>query len=116
MNGLSGPARFVWACSIVFLLLSAGCTYVEPVDEQTIRDAFPFLREGQTTKKTVLDRFGTPDSEYEDGRILTYKAGCAVSRPRLVLIQPPCKLVTYRLVLVFGPDSVLESHSAVVER
>ncbi len=113
---MSGPARFVWTCSIVCLFLSAGCTYVEPVDEQATHEAFPFLREGQTTKKTVLDRFGTPDSEYEGGRIITYRAGCAVSRPRLVLVQPPCKLVTYRLVLVFGPDSVLESHSAVLER
>lgn len=110
---LSGPARFGRVCAFVSLLLGSGCSYVEPVDEQTIREAFPFIRDGQTTKREVLVRFGRPDSEYEGGRILTYRAGCA---GRLALVQPPCFSTTYRLVLVFGPGSVLESHSVVVER
>ena len=101
--------------AIVCMLLVPGRGYVEPVDERTIRAAFPFPRDGQTTKKAVLERFGTPDSEYEGGRIITYRAGRA-GHARLALVDPPCLVVTYRLVLVFGPDAVLKSHGAVVER
>ena len=111
----SGPARFNRVCTFVFLLLGSGCSYVEAVDEQTIREAFPFIRDGQTTKKQVLAQFGKPDSEYDGGRILTYQAGCA-GHARLALVQPPCVVRTYRLILVFGPGLVLESHSAVVEK
>jgi len=105
----------LWRLAIAGMLVGSGCSYVEPVDEQTIREAFPFIRDGETTKKEVLHRFGTPDSEHEDGRIMTYRAGCA-GYARLALVEPPCSLATYRLVLVFGPDAVLERHSAVLQR
>ncbi len=95
-------------------LVAAGCSYVAPVDEQTLSEAFPFIRDGQTKKQEVLDRFGTPDNQYESGRIITYLAGMDERSGHWRVGR--YFEARHALVLVFGPEDVLERHSLVRER
>lgn len=104
----------VSATTIIGVLLGAGCSDVVPVDEQTLSEAFPFIRDGRTKKQEVLGRLGAPDNQYESGRIITYLAGMddRSGHWRVGLYFR----ARYTLVLVFGPDDLLERHSLVRER
>lgn len=106
--------RLVSACAIIGVLVGAGCSYVAPVDEQTLSEAFPFIRDGQTKMQEVLDRFGTPGNQYESGRIITYLAGMDERSGHWRVGR--YFRARHTLVLIFGPDDVLERHSLVRER
>ncbi len=102
-------AWLVFACLILCIQLITGCAQVAPVDDQTIIEAFPFLRDGQTKKQEVLDGLGVPGNQYEEGRIITYQVGKDRSgRWSVGFFRPG-----YSLVLIFRMDEVLERHSLV---
>lgn len=116
---------------LVSALLLAGCaTVVVPLEPQLVSERLPFIRDGKTSKEEVLSRLGEPDSRYEGERILTYvmckdislegrlrlsqtrttdKKGEAL--PGAVRCSPER---TNNLILVFGPDDLVERHSVVL--
>jgi hypothetical protein len=112
-------------------LLLAGCaTVVVPLEPQLVSARLPFIRDGKTSKEEVLSRLGEPDSRYEGERILTYvmcedislEGGLRLSQtrptdkkgealPGAVRCSPAH---TNNLILVFGPDDLVERHSVVL--
>ena len=104
-------------CLVVMILLTAGCAAwtVAPQDQQFVSERLPFLRDGKTSRKEVLSRLGTPDYRHEGGRILAYKIWtCAMEEQRPLIAETRCgDSGTYNLILVFGPDNLVERHSLV---
>jgi hypothetical protein len=117
----------VLACT--FLL--TGCTtVVAQMEPQLVSERFPFVQDGKTSKEDVLLSIGEPDNRYEGGRILTYKR-CGythledqlrLSNTRLsdekgealrAAVRCSAEL-TNTLILVFGPDDLVERHSLVL--
>lgn len=114
---------------LIALGLFAGCATpkVQPIPAaQVIRsDLLSFLREGTTTREEVLLKLGTPSMRFEGERILTYqvridKDGAAhVFWPRRSELELKNSWLTHwepgihSLVLVFGPNGVLEKYSLV---
>jgi hypothetical protein len=117
----------VLACS--FLIV--GCaTVVAPLEPQLVSERLPFIQDGKTSKEEVLSRLGEPANRYEGGRILTYEM-CPdfyLKGPlRLRDTRPTdktgqalpgaarCSLDRINnLILVFGPDDLVERHSVVL--
>lgn len=102
---------------IVTVLLVAGCAIstVAPQDTQVVSETLPFIRDGKTPRKEVLSRLGEPDYRHEGGRILAYKMWmCAMEEQRPLIAETRCKESgAYNLILVFGPNNLLERHSLV---
>jgi hypothetical protein len=115
---------------LVCVLLLAGCaTVVVPLEPQLVSERLPFIRDGKTSNKEVLSRLGMPDNRYEGGRILTYEMCEDISLegrlrsdtrptgekgealPGAVRCSPK-RMNT--LILVYGPDDLVERHSLVV--
>ena len=114
---------------VVLGLLVAGCATpkVQPVPavpaERAMRShLLSFIRDGMTTREEVLLKLGTPSAQFESGRILTYqirfdKNGAlhlvwprrSARNPALTNWEPEI----LSLVLVFGPNGLLEKHSLV---
>ena len=77
-----------------------------------------FLRDGQSTKETVVLKLGQPSALLESGRILTYRVRQEKDRGyflREASATNWCEL-KFSLVLVFDPAEVLERHSLVEVR
>ncbi|MGH8711168.1 MAG: hypothetical protein ACREVA_07610 [Burkholderiales bacterium] len=104
-------------CLVVMILLAAGCaaSTVTPADPQVVSERLPFIRDGKTPRKEVLSRLGTPDYRHEGGRILAYKMWmCAMEEERPLIAETRCRdSGTYNLILVFGPNNLVERHSLV---
>ena len=104
-------------CLIVTVLLVAGCaaSTVAPQDPQVVSETLPFIRDGKTPRKEVISRLGQPDYRHEGGRILAYKMWmCAVEVQMPLSEEIRCRDPgTYNLILVFGPDNLVERHSLV---
>ena len=102
---------------IATVLLVAGCaaSTVAPHDPQVVSETFPFIRDGKTPRKEVLSRLGTPDYRHEGGRILAYKMWmCAMEEQRPLIADTRCRdSGTYNLILVFGPNNLVERHRLV---
>ena len=102
---------------IFTVLLVAGCaaSTVAPQDPQVVSETLPYIRDGKTPKKEVLSRLGTPDYRHEGGRILAYKMWmCAVEEQVPLKEEIRCRETgAYNLILVFGPNNLLERHSLV---
>ena len=102
---------------VVTVLLVAGCatSTVAPEDPQVVSEALPFIRDGKTPRKEILNRLGEPDYRHEGGRILAYKMWmCAMEEQRPMIAETRCRDPgVYNLVLVFGPNNLLERHSMV---
>ena len=78
-------------------------------------DLLSFIRDGATTREEVLLKLGTPSAEFEGQRILTYEI--RIDKKGEAHLIPPLRYRLYHnLVLVFGPDAVLEKHSLVGDR
>jgi hypothetical protein len=89
---------------------SADLTQLKP---QLVSEWFPYIRDGKTSKEEILSRLSEPDNRYERGRIFTYML-C----PRLGETHPTNEKSCYSkhtntLILVFGPDDLVERHSVV---
>ena len=102
---------------IVTILLVAGCaaSTVAPEDPQVVSERLPFIRDGKTPRKEVLSRLGEPDYRHEGGRILAYKMWmCAMEEQLPLSAEIRCRDPgTYNLILVFGPNNLVERHSLV---
>lgn len=102
---------------IVTVLLVAGCaaSTVAPADPQVVSERLPFIRDGKTPRKEILSRLGEPDYRHEGGRILAYKMWmCAVEEQVPFSSETRCRDAgTYNLILVFGPNNLVERHSLV---
>ncbi len=102
---------------IVTALLVAGCaaSTVAPEDPQVVSGVLPFIRDGKTPRKEILSRLGEPDYRHEGGRILAYKMWmCAMEEQRPLIAVTRCRDPgTYNLILVFGPNNLVERHSMV---
>jgi hypothetical protein len=100
---------------MAFTLL--GCSQRRiPIDADVVKSRLPFLIEKRTTKEEVLARLGGPLNEYENGRIATYILRENVNSRFQVGDTGPSKTLTseiYNLVLVFGPNGILERYSVI---
>ncbi|MEO6308249.1 MAG: hypothetical protein ABIO96_06950 [Nitrospiraceae bacterium] len=112
---------------LVSVLLLAGCaTVVVPLDPQLVTERLPFIRDGKTSKEEVLSRLGEPYSRYEGEQILTYvmcedlslDGGRRLSHTRTTDTKGEAVRCsperTNNLILVFGPDDLVERHSVVL--
>ena len=104
-------------CLVVMIFLAAGCaaSTVTPQDPQFVSERLPFIRDGKTPRNEVLSRLGKPDYRHEGGRILAYKMWiCAMEEQLPLSAEVRCRDTgTYNLVLVFGPNNLVERHSLV---
>jgi hypothetical protein len=102
---------------IVTALLVAGCaaSTVAPADPQVVSGVLPYIRDGKTPRKDVVRRLGEPDYRHEGGRIVAYKMWmCAMEEQRPLIAATRCgDAGTYNLILVFGPNNLVERHSLV---
>ena len=66
---------FLLACVAVALtLIIFGCATPETriIEDPQTNPELVFLQNDRVTREVILDRFGTPASEYEGGRIIIY--------------------------------------------
>ena len=117
------------ACALLF----ASCaTVVAPLEPQFVSERLPFVHDGNTSKEEVLQNLGKPDYRFEGGRILTYKmcyvpaqkwfpwGNYPLSPPTSEPLRPSRALGgcsperTYTVILVFGPNDLVERHSVVI--
>jgi hypothetical protein len=75
------------------------------------------LADGATTREQVLEQWGTPSAQFEDGRILSYRLDRRFSvirmpAPRSDEAPLPSHWVnaSYDLMLVFDPTGRLSEH------
>ena len=90
-----------------------------------------FINDGQTTRAEVLLHLGTPSSQFESQKLLTYQLRSDIDQTihlvpnkaiYLAQINPPMgnqptpawKKGDYILVLVFKPNGILDEHSLVM--
>ena len=126
--------RGSWArmeLAIVALLIAGCATVIAPQDPQIVAQRLPFIRDGKTSKEEVLNRMGEPINRYENGRILTYtmcedlylkdRLRLSGTQPKSGKYDGPRTLILcdftgdrYNLILVFGPDDLVERHSLVL--
>ena len=111
--------------AIIFIVLAiSNCSkHVVQLDTQDVNKCLPFIKLGVTEKHEIFDRFGNPLSSYEGGRIITYTVlddirGIKIKNQQDVLhceneIVEGSDIVSYRLVLVFGSNNVVERISLV---
>ena len=116
-------ALFSWA-------IISGCETPLPSINQGVNQpqyktySLDFIKNGITTRETILNKLGRPSAQFEDGRIITYflKADKNDQWRRVIPKTSPktgYKLWTEEtasLVLVFGDDNVLVKHSLVVSK
>jgi len=129
MRAVGVNIGLVLACTF---LLTGCATVVAQLEPQLVSERFPFVQDGKTSKEEVLHSLGEPDYPYEGGRILAYKM-CYVPEPKWFpwgnyplsspISEPlrPSRALggcsperTNTLILVFGPDDLVERHSVVV--
>ncbi len=103
---LSMLRRVLVAFLFPFLLMA--CSQPKPKyyvnDISRLQKWFPFLEDGKTTKKEVELKLGPPQTEYEDGRIWTYRITPTPEGPRI-------GIGLYNLVVVFDDRNILNKHS-----
>ena len=77
-------------------------------------DLLKFLTDGQTARYEVLLQLGQPSAFFESERILTYKIGGDVQEGYFIReAEASWARTNFSLVLVFGSDGILISHSLV---
>lgn len=100
---------------MIFIATVLLCTCRGPVEKLSDREsaeAFPFISDGQTTKKEIRNRLGLPDAKFEDDRIWVYSVG----KDRLGKWRVDHGTHGRRdvdVVLIFDPSEVLERHQFV---
>jgi hypothetical protein len=98
--------------AVITLLLAsclAGCA-ATPIGRADLLD---FVADGRTTREQAFLELGEPSGIFENGAILTYRldadeAGYFPSERGQGFAG-----IRHNLVLVFGPDGILERHSLV---
>ena len=73
-----------------------------------------FIAIGETTRTEAMLRLGEPSASFENDRILTWRLHGDDQAGYFISDDPGTwNKVSYSLVLVFGSDGVLETHSKV---
>ncbi|MDP6436164.1 MAG: hypothetical protein QGG46_02900, partial [Gammaproteobacteria bacterium] len=73
MNNLSHFPLFSAAALTLFIMSGCGSTpKTQVIDEQSLSKSIPFIRDGLTSRREILNRLGEPASRYEDGHITVY--------------------------------------------
>lgn len=114
-------------CLLATALAGLACAtpHLQVEDPASLMDGpLAFLADGTTTRADVILKLGEPSARFEEDRILTYaltadKEGRWRVAPPPALPGTPFKdwpSGTGSLVLVFGPDGVLQRHSFVVPK
>jgi hypothetical protein len=107
-------SKWIRVTILAGLLVGCATTAPPPADPHLL----DFLRDGQSTKETVLLKLGQPSAVLESGRILTYRVG--QEKDRGYFLREACATnwveLKFSLVLVFDPAEVLERHSLVAVR
>lgn len=97
--------------SLVAILLLAGCATGAQLGDSTLLD---FINDGQTTRTEVILSLGQPSATFENERIHTYRIGGDGESGYFVRDTPGTWYETsFSLVLVYGADGTLQSHSQV---
>jgi len=112
MQAVGVNIGLVLACTV---LLTGCATVVAQLEPQLVSERLPFVQDGKTSKEEVFRSLGEPDNRYEGGRILTYtkcEDGHWVGNIRCSPERTNTLMNT--LILVFGPDDVVERHSVVL--
>lgn len=91
----------------VFLLL--GCQTTQRVDTSLAEKYDGFIRDRETTKHQVETQLGSPNSVFEQGRILIYRVYLHEDGRMNLKGIGDCHVC----VLVFDKDDVLERHSII---
>ena len=100
--------------NLVTILVSAGCATGAQHGDSTLLD---FINDGQTTRTEVILSLGPASATFENERIHTYRIGGNRESGYFVRDAPGTWYETsFSLVLVFGADGTLESHSLVKVR
>ena len=99
-------SRFLSIQIVIFfgtvLAVFVGCQTAKTSNLSLIKTYEDFIRDGSITKNQIEDKYGSPHSVYEDGRILIYH-----------FYPEGGDDACYAGVLVFYKDNVLERHSLV---
>jgi hypothetical protein len=114
---------------ILIVIGILGCTVTPKthvIENQSHSKFLPFVRDGITNRREILDRLGEPASSYEGNRIVTYwfhqnrydtfQVTSMSNMPEDNLGGITAEIGLYNLVLVFSSDNVLERHSFVLIR
>lgn len=124
LSNINSFIKFAMKYLAIFFMViaSLSCSkHVVQIDTQDANKCLPFIQLGVTEKQEIFDRFGNPLNSYEGGRIVTYPVlddikGIKIKNKQDVLhcekeIAEGSDIVAYRLVLVFGPNNVIERMS-----
>lgn len=86
-----------------------GCTTTQRVDPTLAEKYDGFIRDRETTKHQVETQLGSPNSVFEQGRILIYRVYLLEDGRMNLKGMGDCHVC----VLVFDKDDVLERHSII---
>ena len=99
------------AAVLLMIVLASGCMGQKIVGNPEL---LTFIADGQTTRTEILLQLGQPSASLESERILTYRLGGDTQQGYFVReTQRSWSETNYSLVLVFGPDGLLQQHSLV---
>lgn len=108
----SNLCSVVLPCIVALTVFSAcltACVTARKLDPSISSRYGGFIRDGSTTKNEFLDRLGSADSIYENGRIFIYHVYPQDDGRMNLKKGGTC----HACVLVFDKDDVLERHSLV---
>jgi hypothetical protein len=71
----------------LLLLLASSCA-PKPMPDELRRGPLAYLEEGKTTREAVVLRLGTPTTDFEKGRILTYRISQNSSNGGGIAVHP----------------------------
>lgn len=107
--------RLGLACAILIV----GCAS-QPPALLGQRDLLQFVEDGKTSRSDAVAKLGAPFANYEGERIMTWRlakdeGGYIVTGQRAQPGQPQ-NVPDYELVLIFGPQGLLQQHNLVALR
>jgi hypothetical protein len=92
-------------------LLTIACAAPETQGDTAL---LTFIADGETTRTEAVLHLGQPSASFENDRILTWRLHGDDQAGYFISDDPGTwNEVRYSLVLVFGSDGVLETHSKV---
>ena len=97
--------------SIIFVLSILSCSSnLAKLDSNEADKLLHSVHDNQTSRQELVDRLGNPHGSFESGHIVTYLIEDSNGG---LDVTTDYEKARYHLVLVFGPDQLLEKHSLV---
>ena len=109
MGQKKGNAMKPAMITLLLTIFLVGCA-ATPIGRADLLD---FVVDGRTTREQAYLELGEPSGIYEGGSILTYKLDKDETGYFPIESRQGFMGIRYNLVMVFGPDGVLERHSLV---